>query len=400
MTSKHIFNIFILTEFCEKHYGKNYPIEIIHLIMMISHTPTKSYVGDLYAMIHFDKKIHLIGSKPYVPLNYGMIASEPEIIGCGRYNKMALMKYDYTNGLYEIKANYFYPIHEKLIHTPTIRLKNIKKISCGKSCAFVLTRDGDVYGMGPNQEHQLGSGNKINYPDGKLILRSIKEVDCGDYHTMALTTNGEIYVWGSNSDGQLGLGDGRNILVCIPHKILSWSNVKSIKCGTRHSVACVNDDEWYIWGSNYYGELGMGNDDNQYMPRRISLGNIKLIECGDSCTFALTLGGDVYAWGFNCDGRLGLGDTENRNVPERLVLDSIVSIKCGYYHSLALRANGDVYTWYDFNGLKYTCMPQIPHKINISNIILIHCSADKNIVIDKNGKIYMGDKGNFLFEEK
>ena len=104
--------------------------------------------------------------------------------------------------------------------------------------------------------------------------------------------------------------------------------------------------------------------------------------------------------GVNCDGRLGLGDTENRNVPERLVLDSIVSIKCGYYHSLALRANGDVYTWYDFNGLKYTCMPQIPHKINISNIILIHCSADKNIVIDKNGKIYMGDKGNFLFEEK
>ena len=37
---------------------------------------------------------------------------------------------------------------------------------------------------------------------------AIVKIDCADEYTGALTKKGEIYVWGKNNQGQLGIGAG------------------------------------------------------------------------------------------------------------------------------------------------------------------------------------------------
>ena len=38
----------------------------------------------------------------------------------------------------------------------------------------------------------------------------IKQIICGGYHTMIWRNNGDVLVFGYNYDGQLGLGDNQN----------------------------------------------------------------------------------------------------------------------------------------------------------------------------------------------
>lgn len=45
----------------------------------------------------------------------------------------------------------------------------------------------------------------------------LEKVACGYAHTLALSDEGVLYVWGSNSYGQLGLGNKTN--ACVPMKV-------------------------------------------------------------------------------------------------------------------------------------------------------------------------------------
>ena len=42
--------------------------------------------------------------------------------------------------------------------------------------------------------------------------------------------------------------------------------MKEIKCGYNYPFALMKDESVYSWGSNYFGELGIGNDEDQYPP--------------------------------------------------------------------------------------------------------------------------------------
>lgn len=40
--------------------------------------------------------------------------------------------------------------------------------------------------------------------------------------------------------------------------------------------------------------------------------------CGEACTFVLTSDGHVYSWGSGGEGRLGLGDEKDARLPKRI----------------------------------------------------------------------------------
>ena len=85
----------------------------------------------------------------------------------------------------------------------------------------------------------------------------------------------------------------------------------------------ITEDGLYSFGTNYFGELGLGNNTNQNIPHKITQFNsdtIVSIACGCYHSFVLTKDG-LYSFGYNYYGQLGLGNSTSQNIP------TIISIK-------------------------------------------------------------------------
>jgi hypothetical protein len=103
--------------------------------------------------------------------------------------------------------------HEEDVPTPTA-ITNFPcgqipaRVQCGAHFSAVLTEDGSVYTTGYNDIGQLGNGdsrynNKIT--PTKVDIPPVAEFTCGWSFVVALTRSGEIYGWGSNNEQQLQL---------------------------------------------------------------------------------------------------------------------------------------------------------------------------------------------------
>ncbi|KAG6552468.1 hypothetical protein Mapa_005888 [Marchantia paleacea] len=67
---------------------------------------------------------------------------------------------------------------------------------------------GVVYTFGNIQICQLGNGNSSGdiLEPGALALPIARQVACGGYHTGDVTRLGDLFMWGSNENGCLGFG--------------------------------------------------------------------------------------------------------------------------------------------------------------------------------------------------
>ena len=112
--------------------------------------------------------------------------------------------------------NHFRPKKVKFFEDNGIKVKDI---ACGVRHCVVLTESGDIYTWGRGEYGLLGNGNNSGSllpVKNEFIEMYMKEnpeneivkIDCADEYTGALTKGGELYVWGKNNQGQLGIGAG------------------------------------------------------------------------------------------------------------------------------------------------------------------------------------------------
>lgn len=185
----------------------------------------------------------------------------------------------------------------------------------------------------------------------------------GYMFSVFVCNNQQIYTWGDNYYGQLA----RNNTSCsyrIPCSAPIPYSLTSIDAGFGGFCAGVTTNSQVVtWGSNYYGELGSGENCTPVCTRESAArvlggqtGNtylelVKTVSIGQSHAYALLNTGEVVAWGSNAYGQLGDGTTINRNTPvfvkisntERL--QNIIMIAAGGNHGYALTADGYVYAW-------------------------------------------------------
>ena len=143
-----------------------------------------------------------------------------------------------------------------------------------------------VYGWGDNSFGQIGtmlgpdgaSHNPISEKEwaANAIPYSVKAFDgasnkfgliddlkCGEFHCIAWTQKDELLVWGWNLRGQLGF-KSQDSAVPVPKNIRSSitsaknSRIVKIAVGGYHNIALMSDNTVWSWGSNYYGQLGLG----------------------------------------------------------------------------------------------------------------------------------------------
>ncbi len=110
----------------------------------------------------------------------------------------------------------------------------------------------------------------------------------------------------------------------------------------------LEDGECWSWGNNDKGSLGIGIKERKLSPQIVPLSDIKQVFAGKASAFALdsnylfsieihTVGsGQLFSWGRNDYGQLGLGHNQKQDTPQKVSIESIRLFSTGLHHSLAV----------------------------------------------------------------
>jgi alpha-tubulin suppressor-like RCC1 family protein/formylglycine-generating enzyme required for sulfatase activity len=150
-----------------------------------------------------------------------------------------------------------------------------------------------------------------------LGSRSIMQLAAGYGHNLLLADDGSVFSFGSNVYGQLGLGTQTTAAVATPIDMtdLGGRQVTQVAAGTNHSLLLTDDGTVFAFGQNTFGQLGLGTTASLApvkVPTPIDVTNlggrtITQISAGSSHSLLLADDGSVFAMGSNSSRSLGLG---------------------------------------------------------------------------------------------
>ena len=83
---------------------------------------------------------------------------------------------------------------------------------------------------------------------------------------------------------------------------------------------CINANyDLYVFGDNFYGQLGLRDIDNRRQPIKHPISNIIDISSGGNRTFVKTSNNEIYAFGNNSYSQLGtITEDEDELIPIRV----------------------------------------------------------------------------------
>ncbi|KZV38592.1 hypothetical protein F511_09343 [Dorcoceras hygrometricum] len=265
--------------------------------------------------------------------------------------------------------------------------QEIVSVACGADHTTAYSEStSQVFSWGWGDFGRLGHGDSSDFfspqPIKALHGLQIKQIACGDSHCLAVTMEGEVRSWGRNQNGQLGLGTTEDSL--SPQRIEAFQGirVKMVAAGAEHTAAVTEDGELYGWGWGRYGNLGLGDRDDRFVPGKVEsievlLSNLGkkyvyfslflflhlpkyhgdpwlqgekmvLVACGWRHTVSVSSSGGLYTYGWSKYGQLGHGDFEDHLVPHKLESlsgSSISQISGGWRHTMAVTTDGTLYGW-------------------------------------------------------
>ncbi|OHT08054.1 hypothetical protein TRFO_23592 [Tritrichomonas foetus] len=174
---------------------------------------------------------------------YQVELSETPIKVTGSYVRPAILDSKGDLHLFSSKDPYQTP---ELVHLP----ERIVTVADGVQFTIVATIKGETYARGV----------LCDYPDMKqfslvnsLSKYKIVKLHAMHSHCLALSDKGIAFSAGWNLFGQLGVGnsiDNKNF-----QKVMINTKIKDIRSGYLHSVFLDYDNNIYVCGSNYYGQL-------------------------------------------------------------------------------------------------------------------------------------------------
>lgn len=130
---------------------------------------------------------------------------------------------------------------------------------------------------------------------------------CSSQNTFLLSTQGKVYSWGTFNE-TLGRFATNKMEAKTPTQINELTEIIQLAAGQDHVLALDMQGCIYIWGSNQYGQLGVGQDvQNFAKPTLLDVfeDTVAQIYAGPTCSFAITKEGLLYSWGQNSYGQLG-----------------------------------------------------------------------------------------------
>lgn len=213
---------------------------------------------------------------------------------------------------------------------------NISSIAANGKHSLVRA-NGNVWAWGLNSRGQIGldpamtgaSAAPLNlssiYPD---LQPGIAAIAAGGGFSYAVRANDKtVWAWGNNANGQLGNGTTVSSFSPVQVKIDAGSfltGVVQVTAGIEHGLARLDNGTVWAWGYNFFGQLGIGKNDDSHFAVQVQLplilGNPAFasdIRAFGSSSMAL-VGGDWYVWGDNSFGQLGVATPLKITIPEKM----------------------------------------------------------------------------------
>jgi cysteine-rich repeat protein len=244
------------------------------------------------------------------------------------------------------------------------------------TCALLYNKSIKCWGISYLGQLGLGANDDIGDQDNEMGEK-LPTVDlagapsvavaAGRFHTCALTNLGEVKCWGRNDDCELGDGDLMDAQgdepgemgIALEYVPLANFTATAIDAGVDYSCALSNIGDVTCWGSNFYGNLGLGSDES-FKCAAQSVVDLEqkamAISAGDLHACAILVDGSVKCWGDNSSGKLGIGDTERRGDDPGEMGESLptvhlgtskkaIAIAAGLHHTCAILEDGSVKCW-------------------------------------------------------
>ena len=237
-------------------------------------------------------------------------------------------------------------------------------VTTGDSVTFAIKTDGTLWTFGYNSAYYnnpvdepysfytpVQFGTDANWDS--VTIASDSDMS----HVLALKTDGTIWAWGENWSGQLGIGfDEAYKFIDSPVQVGTDSDWTSVLTGGRITFAIKTNGTLWTWGQNLENK---GSDDVDvpyvyYIPNQVGIDtNWVSVTTGkfDGYMIALKADGSMWAWGPNWYGQLGMGYDEDTGGGEYYILVQVgsdsdwVSVVAGKEFTIALKLDGSMWAW-------------------------------------------------------
>jgi alpha-tubulin suppressor-like RCC1 family protein len=251
-----------------------------------------------------------------------------------------------------------------LLPSPVAADIELTLLSVGFAHSCAIAQTGSAYCWGSGAFGKLGNADEISRRSPVAVAGglSFAAISAGRDHTCGITTSGDAYCWGLNEDGQLGSTtsqlcsdpNGGTPLPCAtaPVAVSGGHTFESIDAGLAHTCGIRPDAAAYCWGSNQWGELGIGADvpPSSVTPLAVAwpAGFAQIVASYHGYTCGVGLGDGLgYCWGNNDLGQLGRGTIsgEEHDVAAVPAGTTFLSMQAAIFHTCGLATDGTAYCW-------------------------------------------------------
>jgi alpha-tubulin suppressor-like RCC1 family protein len=226
-------------------------------------------------------------------------------------------------------------------------LDNVTKIAAGYYFSLALRSDGTVWAWGWNNHGQLGNFN-TDFSSKPVMVAGLSHatgISAGKDHAVATANSGisvltSVWAWGANDHGQLADGDPTFADHAATRVTGLPSYIAGISAGGQFTTVLGTDGTVWAWGDNDDGQLG-STPTGIFTVRpanTVGIGSgITQLSAGGAYVLALKSNGTVLAWGSNSFGQLGIGNTTSPVGPVQVAgLTSATQVAAGMDTSLTI----------------------------------------------------------------
>jgi len=233
---------------------------------------------------------------------------------------------------------------------------NWKQVSCGNQHTAAIKTDGTLWVWGNNASGQLGTGDVINKLTPVTTFAGgtdWKQVSCTislSGRISSIKSDGTLWIWGGNYYGQLGINNTTVIISTPVTTFAGGTDWKQCSGGDRHTITIKTDGTLWTWGTPTQGQLGINSlITTRPTPVTTFIGgtNWKQVSCGNQHTAAIKTDGTLWVWGSNGFAQLGTNDTLTKSIPVTTFSGGTnwKQVSCGDQHSAAIKTNGSLWSW-------------------------------------------------------
>jgi alpha-tubulin suppressor-like RCC1 family protein len=151
-----------------------------------------------------------------------------------------------------------------------------------------------------------------NVPVTKINDYLWNDVAAGYNHVLAIRADGTLWAWGSNGYGECGLGH-KIIKILSPTQVGTATDWVSCGAGWYSSYAIKSSGAMYAWGRNQYYQLGLdgvGYTEDVVTPTLVNSTEFVYISGALLCAHAIDAYGNRWHCGSNVYGEAGQGNSE------------------------------------------------------------------------------------------